>query len=80
MITLLWNLRESLPVAQIYENIRNVYIMMEGVKVFSKLAQMMQMHILHKKLSDHRYIISDGLMEPSTDVQKILGRCHLVRC
>ena len=48
-------------VRQIYVNIRNVYTVMEGVKGISKLVQHEQMHVINERLSNHQYIVSDGL-------------------
>ena len=60
-------------VDQIYVNIKSVYTVMEGVKAYSKLLQATQMLVLREDLSNHRYITSDGLMDLTTDVRKILA-------
>ena len=58
---------------QIIINIKAVYNVMEGAKAYSKLVQAAQMQVLRDDLSNNRYIISDGLLDITTDVRKILA-------
>ena len=58
---------------QIILNIKTVYNVLVGAKAYSKLVQQAHEQVVRYDLSNNRYIISDGLLDITTDVRKILA-------